>query len=124
MTQTRHVLGLSDAAGLLVIFNDSIDILDPYVVDHRVANLMRRRRTGNSEAEKLDLLWLLFEGHAMGTVHGRRALPSILIMGEGKDRFPLFERFHHDLVRRWAHANGGISVAGNTTDLSKITFPR
>jgi hypothetical protein len=122
VTHTRHVLGLSDAVGVLVILNDSIDILDPYVVGHRAANLLRRPRTGNSEAEKLDFVWLLFESHVMGTVHGRPAVPSILINGEGKDRFPWFERFHHDLVRRWAHANGGISVAGNAPDPSKIKF--
>lgn len=122
VTHTRHVLGLSDAAGVLVILNDSIDILDPYVVGHRVAHLMRRSRTGNSEAGKLDFVWLLFESHVMGTVHGRPAVPCILIKGKGKDRFPWFERFHHDLVRRWAHANGGISVAGDAPDPSKIKF--
>jgi hypothetical protein len=122
VTHTRHVLGLSDAAGMLVILNDSIDILDPYVVGHRVAHLMRRSRTGNSEAGKLDFVWLLFESHVMGTVHGRPAVPCILINSEGKDRFPWFERFHHDLVRRWAHANGGISVAGDAPDPSKIKF--
>ena len=122
VTHTRHVLGLSDAAGVLVILNDSIGILDPYVVGHRVAHLMRRPRTGNSEAEKLDFVWLLFESHVVGTVHGRPAVPCFLINGEGKDRFPWFERFHRALVRQWAHANGGISVAGHAPDPSKIKF--
>jgi hypothetical protein len=122
VTHTRRVLGLPNAAGLLVILNDSIDVLDPYVVGHRVAQLMRRPRTGNSEAEKVDFAWLLFESHAMGMVQGRPAVPSFLINGEGKDKFPWFKNFHHDLVRRWADSNGGITLEGKSTNPSAITF--
>lgn len=122
VTHTRHVLGLSDAAGVLVILNDSIDILNPNVVGHRVASLLRRPRTGNNEAEKLDFVWLLFESHVVEIAPDRPAVSSILIHGKGKDRFPWFQRFHHDLVRRWAHANGGVSVAGNAPAPSKIKF--
>ena len=122
VTHTRRVLGLPDAAGVLVILNDSIDVLDPNVVGHRVALLMRRPRTGNSEAEKLDFVWLLFESHAMGMVQGIPAVPSFLINGEGKDRFPWFKGFHHDLVHRWAGANGGITLKGEAPDPSVIRF--
>lgn len=122
VTHTRHVLGLPDAARLLVILNDSVDILDPYVVGQRVANLMRRSRTGNSEAEKLDFVWLLFESHVMGTELGRPAVPSILITGEDAGRFPWFERVHNDLVRRWVDVNGGISVNADAPDPSQIKF--
>lgn len=122
VTHTRRALGLPHAAGVLVILNDSIDILDPYLVGHRVAQLMRRPRTGNREAEKLDFVWLMFESHVMGSVEGFPAVPCILINGEGKDRFPWFGHLHHDLVRRWACANGGISVAGDAPDPSKIKF--
>lgn len=122
VTHTRRVLGLPNAAGMLVILNDSIDVLDPYVVGHRVAQLMRRPRTGNSDAEKLDFVWLLFESHAMGMVEGLPAVPSILINGERKDRFPWFASFHDDVVRRWAASNGGITVEGNAPDPSAIKF--
>lgn len=122
VTHTRRVLGLPNAAGLLVILNDSIDVLDPYVAGHRVAHLMRRPRTGNSEAEKLDFVWLLFESHAMGMVGGLPAAPSFLINGDGKDRFPWFKHFHHDVVRRWAVSNGGITLEGEASDASAIRF--
>lgn len=122
VTHTRRVLSLPDAAGVLVILNDSIDVLDPYVVGHRVAQLMRRPRTGNSEAAKLDFVWLLFESHAIGMVRGLPAVPSFLINGEGKARFPWFNDFHHDLVHRWAVANGGITLEGEAPDPSAIRF--
>lgn len=122
VTHTRHLLNLPGAASLLVILNESIEILDPYFVGHRVAQLLRRPRTGKSEAQKLDFVWLLFESHVVGSVQGQPAVPCILINGEGKDRFPWFKGFHHDLVRRWAAANGGITVTADAPDPSKVKF--
>ena len=122
VTHTRRVLSLPDAAGMLVILNDSIDVLDPYVVGHRVAQVMRRPRTGSSSADKLDYVWLLFESHIMGVVQGHVVVPNILINGESKGRFPWFPAFHHDLLRRWSEATGGIVVEADAPDPSKIRF--
>jgi len=122
ITHTRHVLELPEAAGMLVILNESIDVLDPYFVGHRVAQLMRRHRTGNSTAERLDFVCLLFESHSMGVVQGIPTAPCILISGDRKEQFPWFSAFHQDLVRRWAAANGGISMQGEATDPAKLQF--
>jgi hypothetical protein len=122
VTHTKLVLNLPNAATLLVILNESIDVLDPYFVGHRVAQLMRRPRTGSSSSEKLDFVLLLFESHSMGLFQGRPTLPCMLITGETKDRFPWFSAFHHDLVRRWANANGAISVEAEATDPAKLQF--
>jgi hypothetical protein len=122
ITHTKGVLGIPDAAGMLVILNEAVGILDPYVVGHRVAQLLRRPRTGNSESEKLNFVWLLFESHAMGKVAGIPAAPSLLIRGDGASSFPWFDAFHKDVVRRWAEWNGGIAFDGNAHDPSKIHF--
>lgn len=100
ITDTRHVLNLPEAAGLLVILNESVDILDPYVVGHRVAQLMRRPRTGTSSIEKVDFVWLLFESHSLGVVHGVPAVPSMLISGERKERFPWFSAVRWSMAAR------------------------
>ncbi len=122
VTHTREVLGLPHAVGVLVILNEAVEILDPYVVGHRVAQLLRRPRTGNSESEKLNFVWLIFESHAMGKVAGMPAMPSILIRGDGASRFPWFDAFYKDVVRRWAQWNGCISLEGDSPDPSKIHF--
>lgn len=122
VTHTRSVLDLPDSAGVLVILNDSVDVLDPNVVGHRVVQLMRRARTGNNETKKLDFVWLLFESHTMGVVQGAPNVPCFLIHGERKDRFPWFDDFYYDLVCRWASANGGIARKGEVLDPSAINF--
>lgn len=122
VAHTRHVLGLPDAVGLLVVLNDSVDILDPNVVGHRVVQLLKRSRTGRSDAEKVDFVWLHFESHSVGDIGGVPAVVSALIRGEGAARFQWFPAFHKDLVSRWAAANGGVSVDGGGLDPASLTY--
>jgi len=122
ITHTRSVLKLPNAAGLLVILNESVRILDPGLVGHRVAQLMRRERTGNSDSEKVDFAWLLFESHSLGTVNGIPAMTSMLIRGERANYMPWFMSFHQDLVARWASANNGVIVDGGSPDPAMLRF--
>ncbi|CAM4136817.1 hypothetical protein ROSA5918_24160 [Roseateles saccharophilus] len=122
VTHTRHVLGIPNAIGMLVILNESVEILDPVVVGHRVVQLMRRERTGNSDAEMLDFVWLLFESHALGIVGGVPAMPSMLIRGERAARFPWFTAFHADVAGRWAALNNGVVVDGGSPDPKAMRF--
>jgi hypothetical protein len=39
VSNTRDVLGIPNAVGMLAILNESVEILDPTVVGHRVAQL-------------------------------------------------------------------------------------
>ncbi|WP_377159596.1 hypothetical protein ACFJIX_10025 [Roseateles sp. UC29_93] len=55
VTHTRRALDLPDAAGVLLILNDSIEILDPYVVGHRVAQLLRRPPHGEKRSGEAGL---------------------------------------------------------------------
>lgn len=122
ITHTRSVLGLPKAVGLLVILNESIRILDPGLVGHRVAQLMRRERTGNCDSEKVDFVWLLFESHALGTVNGVPATTSMIIRGERADCFPWFTSFHRDVVARWGLANNCVTVDGGSPNPTKLRF--
>lgn len=122
ITHTRTVLGLPNAPGLLVILNESIRVLDPSLVGHRVAQLMRRERTGNSDSEKVDFVWLLFESHALGIVNGVPATTSMVIRGERASSFPWFTSFHRDLVARRASANSGVTIDGGSPDPATLRF--
>lgn len=122
ITHTRSVLALPQAAGLLVILNEDVRILDPGLVGHRVAQLMRRERTGNSDAEKVDFIWLLFESHALGTVNGIPAATSMLIRGDRAESMPWFAAFHKDMVARWAVANNGVTVDAGSPDPATLQF--
>jgi hypothetical protein len=122
ITHTRSVMGLPHAAGVLVILNESVRILDPGLVGHRVAQLMRRERTGKSDAEKVDFVWLLFESHALGRLNGIPATTSMLIRGDRAESLPWFTAFHRDIVTRWASASNGVTIDAGSPDPSTLRF--
>lgn len=116
VSNTRDVLGIPNAVGMLAILNESVQILDPTVVGHRVAQLMRRQRTGKKDWPKLDFVWLLFESHSLARVGGVPAVTSMLIRNDRAGRFPWFAAFHRDVQNRWAAFNHGLAVDGGSPD--------
>lgn len=122
ISHTRHAFGLPNSLGLLVILNESVQLLDPTVVGHRVASLMRRKRTGNSSSEKLDFVWLLFESHVLDGTADLTVFPIMLISGERATEFPWFTAFHDDVFNRWASFNNAVVVAGGSPDPSSLTL--
>lgn len=114
IAHTRHALALPNSVGLLVILNESVQVLDPTVVGYRVSHLMRRTRTGVSSSATLDFVWLLFESHILGSDTELPAFPSMLIRGERASSYPWFDAFYDDVFRRWAVSNNaGITDLGS-----------
>jgi hypothetical protein len=122
ISHTRQVLDLPNAIGLLVILNETVQVLDPTLVGHRVANLMRRTRTGNSSSATLDFTWLLFESHSLGSNSRLPTFPSMLICGERAASFPEFVAFHNNVQRRWAAFNGAAFVDGGSTSPNSLEY--
>lgn len=119
ITHTRLALNLPDAPGVLMMLNESIDLLNPEVVSHRVAGLMRRPRTGKSSSEKLDFAVLIFESHIVPGKQ-RTNFPIVTIPGDRCEQFPWFDAFLSDLLARWAARNEAELIQG--TNLQSTRF--
>jgi hypothetical protein len=120
--ETRKLLDLPQAAGLLVLLNESIDVLSPEVVGHKVANLMRRERTGRSSAPAVQFAWLLMESHVTPLSQNLDAFPSILIDGAGSDSFSWFNEIFGRLQEQWARRNYGALVQTSAKTLDGLKF--
>ena len=120
--ETRHILGLRHSASLLVLLNESIDILSPEVVGHRVSSLMRRERTAEPQAPVVNFAWLLFESHVAALSRGLDAFPSLLIEGPGSEDFPWFESSFLKIQEAWAKQNDAALVVGSAASLDGMAF--
>lgn len=112
ITETRKLFTLPNSVGLLVILNESIEVLDPTVVASRVSQLLGRVRTGRSAADKVDFVWLILESHSVQGLGRQRVHPNVLIIGEGGERYPWFRGFHADMQSRWAAFNNAARIDG------------
>ena len=122
IAHTKAVLNLPGSVGMLVVLNESIDILDPELVGHRVAQHWRRLQQDGDGVSQIAFVWLLFESHGMIAASGRPAFPSVLISGETADRFPWFAAFHNDLNARWAAFNRSPYIDGGSPSLGSLKF--
>lgn len=122
IAHTKAVLNLPGSVGLLVVLNELIDILDPVLVGHRVAQHWRRLQQQGDGVSQVAFVWLLFEGHVIATVNGRPTFPSILISGEAAEHFPWFPAFHQDLSARWAAFNNSPYFDGGSADFGSLKF--
>lgn len=84
--------------GLLVFLNESIDILDPQVVAHRICDyLMNKNRS-------IHYCLLIFESHDVA-YDGERQNQLLMIARAANEGAPE-ERLLSDLMRMWAEWNG------------------
>lgn len=104
ISDTEEIFHLSKPAGLLVLLNEDIDVLDPHVVAYRVSELLTRQRTDDSVHTSIDFVWLLFESHALQTIDGP-ARPSILLEGPTADSFDWFISEFNQIQTAWSAFN-------------------
>lgn len=112
IAHTRSALGLPDALGLLVMLNESIDVLDPNVVAYRVAQVMRRTRTGKKDYPTIHFACMLFESHVMSGPDSRTVgLPCVGIRSKQLAGYEWFDAIYSELIDGWARFNGGRSAS-------------
>jgi hypothetical protein len=76
---TKDSFALPGAHGILVILNDSVEILDPNTVAHRaVGTLMKRGHGGGARYSNIGAVWVIGETHRLNINAGLQAIPSIM----------------------------------------------
>jgi hypothetical protein len=105
ISDTEEIFNLLKPVGLLVLLNESIDVLDPKVVVRKTSELLTRERTDGSMHTSIDFVWLLFEGHAIETIDGSTARPSILLEGPTANSFDWFIPEFNQIQIAWSAFN-------------------
>lgn len=105
IASTRKLFGISKSAGLLVMLNDSIDILDPHVVGQRAMSLIHRKDISSEKQNSVNFAWLMFESHKIARSHGEIQFPSLVLEGRNYTGFPWFDSYMDTLQRGWAEFN-------------------
>jgi hypothetical protein len=103
--ETKESFGLATSEGIVVILNDTIDILDPNVMAHRVGQaLLKRERDGTARFPHVGFAWLLCETHTT-QLPGSPALLSIVIANPRTTPDSRLSGFMDELQQAWATFN-------------------
>ncbi|QNH22929.1 hypothetical protein HEP73_03878 [Xanthomonas sp. GW] len=116
IANTKRILELGDALGILALLNPDIEALDPISVGKEVSRLIQTRQ---KDMWAVDVVWLLSEAHFIGG-----AMPCIIIEGDRVDRFHWGGDFLTSLNERWAHFNNSPMFSGKSTLLADLPLTR
>lgn len=116
IANTKRLLGLDDALGILVLLNPDIEALDPINVGQEISRLMQHRQ---GDVWAVDAVWLLSEAHV---VDG--AQPCIMIESDKVDRFPWTDAFLRSLNTQWGAFNNSPVLTSDTKLLTELPMRR
>lgn len=116
---TKHILGCSDAFGILVLLNEDISVLSPELISYKVSQLLTKvDDNGNLHYKNVTSVWFMLESFALRTRNGAKLLPSIVIDGPAAVNQPELTRIINTLQSKWAAFNG---IPYTTADIRKIS---
>lgn len=103
---TAKLLGLPEAAGILVVLNQDLTIFTPEVLAHKVATLMRRKSKDGAPRSPLAYSWLILESHFVANCPSGQAFPVISVEGPRFKQMPWLSGLIGYLQVAWAQFNG------------------
>lgn len=121
---TKGLLQLENSIGMLVLLNESIDVLSPDVVVHKTSELLCRQRDAMSPTLPIDFVWLLFKSHVSPLGPGLNGLPSMLLQGESAHDAKWFIEYFEGLQKGWAYFNGVPLIRSHTGRITDLYFQR
>jgi SEC-C motif len=117
---TKNTFDLPHSGGLLILGNDSIRILSPVVIAHRVKRtLTKRTPSGEPQFPHINTVWMISENYVIELPSGQTAIPALIYQNEIPDPANV-EGYTDDLQRHWAAFHGAplhINVGANLDDV-------
>jgi hypothetical protein len=103
---TAKLLKLPNAAGLLVLLNQNLNVFTPEVVAHRVATLIRRKNQDGTPRSPIAFAWLILESHELTKGPAEHNIPMLAIEGPQSREMPWFKDLLTYLEVAWSQFNG------------------
>ncbi len=113
---TKRILSLNDALGILVLLNPDIEALDPINVGKEISRLMLRRQ---DDIWAVDAVWLLSEAHVVGG-----GVPCIVIESDKVERFSWADLFLSSLNAQWGSFNNSPVLVKDAEFLTDLPMTR
>lgn len=85
---TKRLLNIPEAKGLVIIVNEAVEILDAKITAWRISQCLRKKhKDGSPRFESIDVVWLLDEAHEFKIRPGLKGPVSIQVSGQSDDDF-------------------------------------
>jgi len=104
---TKKLFSIPKAGGVLVLLNDSVQVLGPDLLLRRAIEVLRKRKpNGDLQFPEIDVTWILTETHSMELRDDRVGLPAGIIADWDSDEVKPVADLVERLQPLWAEFNG------------------
>jgi hypothetical protein len=119
---TKETFDLPHSGGLLILGNDSIRVLSPTAIAHRVKRtLTKRTPQGNPQFPHINTVWMISENYVIDLPSGQMAIPALIYQNEIPDPANV-GGCTDDLQRLWAAFHGAPLHTNVGANLDDVVF--
>lgn len=119
---TKEILNLPNAIGLVVLLNEGIGVFSPDIAVRKVSELLCRVRSDGSIGSPISFAWCLFESHVTEAEGHPSAFPCVLLEGPGADSHSWFDPLFSELLEGWAKFNNANLVHSNVEKITELSY--
>ncbi len=105
---SKKMYDIQTAEGILVIINDSVEVLSPEIIAYRVSQLLEERAYPSGELLYSDIAVVLIVGglHTIELGRGQELIPIVTVVNSYIDEHEAAKEYTRWLQRKWAQFNG------------------
>jgi hypothetical protein len=120
----KEVFELRNSEGVLIILNDSIDIMSPDIVLRKVHSLFNKRtQSGEPRYPHISLAWIISDIHILQENQEQELLPSVVVFNDHTSSWEESDDYLMWLQRKWAAFNNMPFIQGDS-DMEKLRFKK
>ena len=120
---TKVIFQCYNSYGILVILNETIDILSPSVLTKRISQMLcKKDKDDQYHYKHIDVVWIISENCFIPTKVGTKLMPSVAVYGPTCEHDKLLEMLCRELQKAWASFNGVPFVSTSDIKVDDINF--
>jgi hypothetical protein len=123
IADTKDTFNVSQAIGLLVILNESIDVISPDVITWKVSQMLTKKaNNGNVRYNNIVSVWIINESHFTYIENKIKGIPTIIVYGPNAQYVENIDNVFNFLQKEWANSNKLPIYFQDQKDIKDITF--
>ena len=123
ISDTKDTFNTNQSIGLLVILNESIDVLSPDVITWKVSQMLTKKtKNENIRYNNITSVWIINESHFTYIKNRIKGIPTIIVDGPNARSIENINNIFNFLQKEWANSNNLPIYFGGEKIINDLPF--
>lgn len=122
---TRESLNLDEAAGITVILNETIGILEPHIITAAASKILLKEAGAEYRYKHVHYVWIVSEAHSIRFDSATECLPMVILEGPLAEGYSAQGVYLSGLLQEWSKFEGmPLQAVVDLEGLGDLSFNR